>query len=108
MKEEKMSDINVNRTVAIIYNRESNAFIMKCSYEDEYIGVIYGEDFDFNEMIKEYNPTEVDIFTDIDFDDCTNGNGMLISDICDKCYDKGIIYTVYDMYDEDCTANFYY
>lgn len=108
MKEEKMSDINVNRTVAIIYNRESNAFIMKCSYEDEYIGVIYGEDFDFNEMIKEYNPTEVDIFTDIDFDDCTNGDVMLISDICDDCYDKGIIYTVYDMYDEDCTANFYY
>ena len=108
MKEEKMAEVNVNRAVAIVYNRNSNAFIMKCSYEDEYVGVIYGEDFNFDEMIKEYNPIEVDIFTSIDFDDCTNGDVIPISDICDKCYDKCITYTVYDMYDEDCTVNFYY
>lgn len=103
----KMSEVNVNRTVAIVFNRDSNTFMKKCSY-DEYVGVIYGEDFNFDEMIKEYNPIEVDIFTSIDFDDCTNGDAMPISDICDKCYDKGITYTVYDMYDEDCTVNFYY
>ena len=79
----KMAEVNVNRTVAIVFNRDSNTFMVKCSY-DEYVGVIYG------------------------FDDCTNGDVMPISDICDKCYDKGITYTVYDMYDEDCTANFYY
>lgn len=104
----KMSEVNTNRTVAIVFNRKSNTFMVKCSYEDEYVGVIYGEDFDFDEMIKEYNPTEVDIFTNIDFADCTNGDAMPISDICDKCYDRDITFTVYDMYDEDCTANFYY
>lgn len=103
----KMSEVNTNRTVAIVFNRKSNTFMAKCN-EDEYVGVIYGEDFDFDEMIKEYNPTEVDIFANIDFADYTNSDDMLISDICDKCYDRDIIFTVYDMYDEDCTANFYY
>ena len=104
----KMSEVNTNRTVAIVFNRKSNTFMAKCSYEDEYVGVIYGEDFNFNEMIKEYNPTEVDIFANIDFADCTNGDVMPISDICDKCYNRDIIFTVYDMYDEDCTTYFYY
>lgn len=95
----KMSEVNTNRTVAIVFNKDSEKFQIS-KENDEYVGVISGDEYNYKDMVNEFNPTEVDIFADIDFDNCKNSDANTYMNICDNCYDNAIMFNVYDIYDE--------